>query len=181
MLDHLRRQHDLLVDRIERLQAVVAAVAKTMEARSMGISLDPEELFEVFGAHDPTQHAAEAEERWGDTDAYRESQRRTSAYRKADWLRLKAVSAEIEQGFAGAMAEGAGPGSERAMDLAEAHRRHIDHAYYPLSHELQIGLAELYVADPRFTAHYDDIAPGLARFVHDAIQANAARHAAPGT
>ena len=31
-------------------------------------------------------------------------------------------------------------------------------------------------ADPRFTKTYEDIAPGLTRYVHDAILANADRH-----
>ena len=46
----------------------------------MGINLDPDEMPEVFGDSDSTEHAQEAEDRWGDTDAYRESHRRTSAY-----------------------------------------------------------------------------------------------------
>ena len=45
----------------------------------MGINLTPEERFEVFGDFNPDEHAAEVEERWGDTDAYRESQRRVGA------------------------------------------------------------------------------------------------------
>jgi hypothetical protein len=62
------------------------------------------------------------------------------------------------------------------MDAAEAHRRQIDTAFYPCSHEMHTGLAEMYVADPRFSATYEAIAPGMARYVHDAILANAARH-----
>ncbi len=73
--EHLRRQHRLLRERLERTQAMVAAVEKEMEARQMGISLTPEERFEVFGEHDPAQYEAEVEERWGDTDAYTESKR----------------------------------------------------------------------------------------------------------
>ncbi len=38
------------------------------------------------------------------------------------------------------------------------------------------GLADMYLADPRFTKTYDDRAPGLAQYVHDAIHANADRH-----
>ena len=57
--------------------AMVEAVEKAMEADKMGISLTPEERFEVFGDNDPAQYADEAEQRWGDTDAYQESHRRT--------------------------------------------------------------------------------------------------------
>ena len=35
------------------------------------------------------------------------------------------------------------------------------------------NLAEMYVADPRFAASYDKVAPGLASYVHDAVLANA--------
>jgi MerR family transcriptional regulator, thiopeptide resistance regulator len=37
------------------------------------------------------------------------------------------------------------------------------------------GLGEMYVADPRFTAHYEQQAPGLAQYVRDALVANADR------
>lgn len=67
---HLRRQHELLTARIERLQKMAAAVEHAMEARTMGINLTPEEKFEVFGDKDPEAHAEEAERRWGGTEAY---------------------------------------------------------------------------------------------------------------
>ena len=58
--EHLRRQHRLLLDRVERTRAMVAAVEKEMEAMDMGISLTPEERFEVFGEHDPAQYVSTA-------------------------------------------------------------------------------------------------------------------------
>ncbi len=79
-LDHLRRQQSLLSARIARLQSVAARVHRAVEARSMGIELDPHELREVFGDEDPTQHAEEVRERWGHTDAYAQSHARTSSY-----------------------------------------------------------------------------------------------------
>jgi len=174
-LEHLRRQHRLLTERIDRLQLMVAAVELTMEAQQMGISLTPEERFEVFGDFDPAEHASEAEERWGDTDTYRESMRRTSRYTKADWLRIKAESESIETRLAAALAAGVAADSAEAMDLAEEHRQHIAGSYYDCPPSMHRGLADMYVEDPRFTAHYEDVAPGLAAYVRDAIHANAAR------
>ena len=141
----------------------------------MGISLTPEERFEVFGDTDPTQHAAEAAQRWGDTDAYRESSRRTSRYTKADWQRIMAEGKNIETRLAAALAAGLASDSAMAMDLAEEHRRHISGSYYDCPLEMHRSLADMYVQDPRFTAHYEEVAPGLATYVRDAIQANAAR------
>lgn len=62
------------------------------------------------------------------------------------------------------------------MDVAEAHRRHIDRWFYPCPHRMHRGLGDLYVGDPRFAANYERLAPGLATYVRDAIHANAARH-----
>ncbi|MCA6092302.1 MerR family transcriptional regulator [Streptomyces sp. SCA3-4] len=173
---HLLRQHELLAERIGRLQRMAAAVEHAMEARKMGISLTPEEKFEVFGDFDPDAHAAEAEQRWGGTDAYAESKRRTSSYTKEDWLRIKERADGLNARIAALMESGAAPESEEAMDLAEEHRRQIGEHYYACSYEMHTGLGEMYVADERFTATYEAIRPGMASYLRDAILANAVRN-----
>jgi DNA-binding transcriptional MerR regulator len=173
---HLRRQHRLLRERIDRTQAMVAAVEKEMEAQQMGISLTPEERFEVFGDGFSEEYQAEAEERWGDTEAWAQSQRRTAAYTKEDWLRIKAEGDDLERRFATALADGVPADSERAMDVAEAHRQHIGRWFYDCPPAMHAGLGRMYVEDERFTAHYEQVAPGLAQYVSTAVQANAARH-----
>jgi MerR family transcriptional regulator, thiopeptide resistance regulator len=175
---HLRRQLGLLRERLERTRAMVAAVEKEMEAQTMGIALTPEERFEVFGEHDPAQYDAEAEERWGRTDAYPESQRRTASYRKEDWLRVKADGEDVERRFAEALRSGVPADSEQAMDLAEEHRQQISRNFYDCPPEMHAGLGRMYVEDERFTAHYEQLAPGLAQYVSTAVQANAARRSA---
>jgi DNA-binding transcriptional MerR regulator len=175
---HLRRQLALLRDRLDRTRAMVAAVEKEMEARTMGISLTPEERFEVFGDNDPSQYDTEVEERWGETDAYKESRRRTTSYTKDDWLRIKAEGADVERRFAEALRSGVPADSEQAMDVAEEHRQHISRWFYDCPPEMHAGLGRMYVEDERFTAHYEEIAPGLAQYVSTAVQANAARRAA---
>jgi DNA-binding transcriptional MerR regulator len=173
--EHLRRQHRLLRDRLERTSAMVAAVEKELEARAMGIALTPEERFEVFGEHDPAQYEAEVQERWGETEAYAQSKRRTAAYSKDDWLQILAEGERIERGLAEAMQSGVPADSEQAMDLAEEHRQQISRSFYDCPPEMHAGLGRMYVEDERFTAHYEQIAPGLAQYVSTAVQANAAR------
>jgi DNA-binding transcriptional MerR regulator len=175
---HLRRQHRLLRDRLERTQAMVAAVEKEMEARQMGISLTPEERFEVFGDGFSEEYAAEAEERWGDTEAWAQSQRRTAAYTKEDWVRIKEEGDDVERRFAEALEAGVPADSERAMDMAEEHRQHITRWFYDCPPGMHAGIGRMYVEDERFTAHYEQRAPGLAQYVSTAVQANAARRGA---
>ena len=175
---HLRRQHDLLTARIEKLQKMAEAVEHAMEARTMGINLTPEEKFEVFGDTDPEQYAEESERRWGTSEAYRESQRRAASYTKEDWLRIKREGEELTARLAAAMESGAAPDSPEAMDLAEEHRGWISGNHYECSYEIHRGLAEMYVADERFTATIDATKPGLAAYLRLAILANAARRTA---
>jgi MerR family transcriptional regulator, thiopeptide resistance regulator len=172
---HLRRQHHLLKERTKRLQAMVEAVEHIMEVEKMGISLTPEERFEVFGDWSPEDYAEEAEERWGDSDAYVQSQRRTAAYTKDDWLRIKAEGANLDERFAAALRDGASSDSAEAMELAEEHRQQITKHFYDCSFQIHKGLGEMYVADPRFRDRYEEIAPGLAQYVRAAILANADR------
>jgi DNA-binding transcriptional MerR regulator len=177
---HLRRQRSLLTERIERLNAMVDAIDYEMEARTMDIPLTPEERLEVFGEFRPEDYAEEAEERWGGTEAYKESQRRVSSYTKEDWLRLKAEEEEIRARLAAALDAGLAPESEEAMSAAEAHRQHISRWFYECSFEIHRGLTEMYVSDERFRSNYDATAPGLAAFIRDAAHANASR-AEPGS
>ncbi len=171
--DYLRRQHRLLRARRARTEQLIAAIEHEMEVREMGLSLTPEEQFEVFGTDKLAEYGREAEERWGYTEAFEESQRRTAAYTKDDWIEIKRQADANVAEFAAALKDGVPPASETAMDLAEAHRRHISQWFYDCSDQQHRGLADMYIADSRFTRTYDEVAPGLAQYVHDAIVANA--------
>jgi DNA-binding transcriptional MerR regulator len=175
---HLRRQHALVRQRVARLQSMLAHIEKAMEAQQMGISLTPDEQFEVFGENWlGDEYAAEAEQRWGDTEAWAQSQRRTAQFTKDDWIALKAEGDALEAEFAQLLRAGVPASDDRAMDLAERHRAGIAH-FYDCPYAMHRGLGDMYLADPRFTAHYDDRAAGLAQYVHDAIHANADRQEA---
>lgn len=172
---HLERQRLLLLERIATLRRMVVAIDTELEAHRMGTSLTPQDKAELFGDFDPDAHDEEARRRWADTGAYAESRRRTSGYGKADWSRVQAEGAAIEHGLAGLLAHDMPATAEAAMDLAEQHRQHITRSFYDCSYEMHRGLADMYLADERFTAHYEAIAPGLTAFVAAAVHANADR------
>ena len=141
----------------------------------MGVQLTPEEKFEVFGADYQESWETEAEQNYGGTDAWKESQRRTGGYTKADWDEIKAEGDALNQRLAAALTAGLAPDSDPAMDLAEVHRQQIAERFYDCTYEIHRCLAGMFVADPRFTAIYEQVAPGLAQWLHDAIVANADR------
>ncbi|WP_308221807.1 MerR family transcriptional regulator [Gordonia sp. C13] len=175
-LHQLRAQHELLTDRIDHLHRMVAAVEEMMMSKKQGIQLSAAEQREIFGDDWlGEEYAAEAEERWGETDAWQESRKRVARFSKEDWRQIKADADDLERRLADAMLRGLTPGSAEADALAEEHRAQIGR-FYDCTHEMHVGLADMYVADPRFTAHYDEQAPGLAVYLREVIRANAEKH-----
>jgi DNA-binding transcriptional MerR regulator len=167
----LRAHRERLVAQLDETRALVATLDRLLAG---GDVVKSEDLFDGF---EPEAHEEEARRRWGQTEAYRESKRRTSRYGPEDWKRMKAEVGAVEAELAACLAAGEPADGVRAMDAAEAHRAHVDRWFYPCSSAMHVGLGEMYVADPRFTAHYDERAPGLAAYVRDAIVANAVRSA----
>lgn len=172
---HLDRQHALLAERLAQLTAMVAAIEKEREALIMGTPLTPEEKLEIFGKDYDPSWEGEAEQRWGGTQAWQQSAARSRNRSKADWQRLKDEGDAFGADLAAAFTTGASADSMLAMALAERHRGMIAQ-HYDCSYAMHRQLADMYLADPRFTKNYEDLAPGLAQWVHDAIHANADRH-----
>ena len=135
----LLAQRELLARKAEQTRSMLGAIDVALAAIEKGMTMDRTEMFEAFGDFDPTQYEDEVKERWGETDAYRESARRTGRYSKEDWKRLRAESEAIEAGLARCWRAANPASSEAAMDLAERHRLHIDRWFYPCSHQMQRG------------------------------------------
>lgn len=171
----LRVQRQMLGEKAVRLQALVDAVDAAIARLESEEPMQESEMKKMFDGFDPAQYEAEAEQRWGDTDAYKESKRRAARYTKADWQEIKREGEAIFAALAAVMAAGKPPDDPEATAAAEAHRQHIERWFYPCPPAMHRGLGRLYVDDPRFTANIDRAAPGLAEFAAAAFAANAAR------
>lgn len=175
-VEHLREQRVLLDRRIAHLTAMAQAVDTVIEEKTMGTDLTPEQQRAIWG-DDWTgeKYEDEARERWGNTDAWAQSKERTAAMTAADWRAAKADTDRLESDLAEAMLRGVTPDSAEAGALAERHRASIDR-YYDCDHAMHVCVASMYTADDRFRAHYDARADGLAEWLVEVVNANAARH-----
>ncbi|MBS2536789.1 MerR family transcriptional regulator [Catenulispora sp. NF23] len=180
--DHLRRQRELIEQRVSRFRAMLALIDKELAARAAGIALTPAERRTVFGEgrflDRLMDHAEQTRQQWGDTPEHAERQRRTARYGEQDWLRLRTELAAINQALADAMAWGVPATDPAAMELAEQLRLHTDQWFHDCGYESHRELAEHYRANRRSGRNYDEMVPGLSRYVHDAIVANCERAAA---
>lgn len=170
----LRQQRKLLQQQTERVNRMIAAVDDAIDAHDRGATMSDDAMFAVFG-EDQRERQREAQQRWGDTDAWAQTRQRTTSYTRRDWQDVKAESETIMQRIADVYRSGAPADSDAAMDAVEAHRRQISERFYDCSHDMHMALADMYVADPRFTATYEALASGLTGWVRDAIHANAQR------
>jgi len=149
------------------IRAIDAALA-VLEERNT-------DMTEIFGGFDPARYEEEARERWGNTEAYKESRKRTKRYTREDWKTIQAEQAAIYSDAFVAMKGGKEPADPEVMAVAERHRLSIDRWYYPCSREAHRGLASLYESDSRFAESIDSHGEGLTPFIVAAIRANASQ------
>ena len=161
--------------RRRRLDALIASVQKTLAGMEGDGSVKDEDRFEAFkrGLVEEYERAfgEEARERWGD-EAVRASNAKVMGMDKADWDETQELESRMKEALLAAMGQG-NPAGEETLRAADLHRQWLcrfwqDGAY---SKEAHRELAEAYVADERFRAYYDALAPGAAEFLRDAIRA----------
>jgi DNA-binding transcriptional MerR regulator len=173
----LRKQRAELEARAQRAAQMIRAVDQALaalEANSGGDSMRPQNWFEGF---EPSKYEEEAKQRWGDTEAYRISAERAQRYTPEDWRRIRDEQSAIYEDLAAAMRAGRAAHDPVSMDIAERARLCIERWFYPCSHAMHCGLADLYENDPRFAANIDKYGDGLTAFLSAAIRSNAERHA----
>jgi len=167
----LRSARVRMAERIGRLEEIVAGIDRAIWAHEKGITMSAKEKLSVFGDFDPAEHAAEAEERWGSSTAYRESVQRTASYTSDDWAAIMAEAGEIHARAATLASQGAASTDPEATELVETHRDHISNRFYDCTPEIHQGLGEMYVTDVRFAENIDTAGPGAATFLAEAIAA----------
>lgn len=158
----LAKHREVLLAKRARIDAMLSAL--DVAQRLQGAAMTNEDVKGLFDGY-----AEEARERWGETDTFKESARRTKHYGKTEWESIRREADGLYARFAELMRESAPPSDPRVRGVVEAHRAHIDRWFYPCSPEMHGRLAALYVGDPRFAANFEQVAAGLAQFIHDAI------------
>jgi hypothetical protein len=121
-----------------------------------------------FTPHNP--HEDEARERWGHTDAWKQSQERVKKMSKEDFAKIGQEGDALLKKIAALAAKNADPASPEVQILIAQHYANLRHFYEP-NLEMYRGLADMYVADARFTATFDKYRPGLALFLQKAMHA----------
>ena len=115
------------------------------------------------------KYTAEARERWGDTEAYREYEQKTNGYTKEKWAEANDGLMAIFAEFAEYKNSGTGADSAEAQALVAKLQAHITANYYTCSNEILASLGQMYVCDERFKKNIDKYGEGTAEFASEAI------------
>ena len=111
----------------------------------------------------------EARERWGNTDAYREHEKKTKNYTKEKWAEVNEGLMAIFAEFAACKNSGARADSAEAQALVAKLQAHITANYYTCTDEILAGLGKMYISDERFKKKIDKYGEGTAEFASKAI------------
>ena len=170
----LEAHRSALQAQIQRLERLIAAVEQTIDHLEGNRPMSDAQLFDVFNEEQQAADEQEAMQRY-DPAVVRASYRRWNRYTAAEKQRIGEEGNAVYRAFLDAMPQG--PESAAAQACVEAWRSHMEYFWSPNDEQL-LGIAAGYVQDPRFRANFDRIHPGLAEFVHAAVQEYMARRRA---
>ena len=156
----LTEQKHLLTLKKERLERLISAI----DGAEKG-----ENVMKAFDNSEFEKYKAEAQEKWGKTDAYNEHTKKTKDYSEDKWHSLAVQMDCIMADFASCMKNGNSPDSDEAQRLVEDLQNHITENYYLCTNEILASLGQMYVSDDRFRHNVDNHADGTAEFICRAI------------
>ncbi len=162
----LKNHRRMLVMERDRLDGLIRLADRTLKGENV-MSFEEFDRSEIEETR--KKYEKEAKERWGSTDAYRESERRTSAYTKNDWERIHAEAEKLYRAFA--ENSGKQPDDPAVQQLVKEWQAFITRNFYQCTDEILAGLGEMYSGDLRFRENIDKYGSELAAFMSRAIAA----------
>ncbi len=165
----LRTHRNEITKKKKRIDDLLKTIDKTILRITKNKHMNDDQLFDSLIKKHEKEYAKEAKDRWGSTEACKESQRRVSRMSKDELKKVLQKQGEISKEIAECMKEGLGVKSQKVQELVKRHYNWLKNFYDP-SPEIYLGLAKMYVDDPRFKKNYEDIEAGLAQYLSNAME-----------
>lgn len=160
-----------LLAKRKQLDLLIANVEKTIKATKGETTMSDQEKFEGFVQKmvddNEKQYGEEIRAKYGD-DAVDRSNAKVKGMSQEQYAEIEKLSAQLHETLKAAFEQG-DPASELAQKACELHKQWLCFYWDHYSKEAHMGVTQMYVDDPRFTAYYDKIAPGCATFLRDAV------------
>ncbi len=163
-----------LLNKKEQIEALIQNVENTIRSQKEKTIMADSKKFEGFKQKlindNEAKYGKELRERFGD-DAIDASNDKVKKMSTGNWERAQVLENQIFETLKEAFESG-DPSSDKAQAACDLHRQWLcmfwkDSTYSGAAHA---ALADGYVSDERFTAYYDKIGEGAAKFFRDAIK-----------
>ncbi|HSA84370.1 MAG TPA: MerR family transcriptional regulator, partial [Patescibacteria group bacterium] len=164
----MQDQRKMLQLKKDRIDMLLATIEKTIRSRKGSTKMKNDDLYGGFTKKQMEEYKEEARKRWGDTDAFKQSEERTKHWIKADYDRVAKEGALWTHKFEELRDKGFFMDSPEIQEMIGQHYNALRTFYEP-NYEMYRGLGQMYVDDPRFTAYYEKFGKGLALFMRDAM------------
>ncbi|AFA48364.1 MerR family transcriptional regulator [Acetobacterium woodii] len=163
-INSFKKQRHLLMLKRSRLDKLIALLENKIQGE-MTMNFKPFDMKEI--EENKMKYKSEVSERWGNSDAYHQSEQKTNHYSPEVWEAIHNEAEAIYAGFVNNMNKNAA--DLTVQDLVAQWQGHITKYYYECTKEILAGLGLMYSCDERFKTNIDEHAPGLAQFMSDAI------------
>ncbi len=163
----LKGQKQLLILKKQRLERIINAI-ECVEKGEQAMN------FEAFNSSELTSakeaYKAEVKQRWGKTEAFKESEKRTAGYSDENFIKIEQGINSIMAEFAALKSTGVSPSDEAAFEAVEKLKDFITQTQYNCTNAILSCLGDMYVSDERFKKNIDRNGTGTAEFINTAIK-----------
>lgn len=160
--------------RRERLDGLILTVKNAIIEAKGGNKMSDSQKFEAFKRQmvetNEARYGKESREKYGD-EAVDQANANVLSLSPEAYGEWQALGEEILSALPAAVRAGEDPTGPEGQRIAQLHRRWLSFAWTHYTPQAHAGLAQMYVADQRFTDYYDKEQPGCAAFLRDAILA----------
>ncbi len=161
----LENQKKLLIKKRKRIDDLINLVDNRIKGEE-SMSFKEFDMTEIENAK--KKYAKEVKERFGNSDAYKESEKKCNGYSKNQWKEIDKECKDIFKAFASNMDKRVD--SEEVQDLVKRWQKLITLRFYNCTNEILKGLGIMYVKDERFKENIDKNGEGTAEFISKAIE-----------
>lgn len=167
----LKEHREKLLEKRAKLDALIHNVDKSIKYTERKISMTDKEKFEGFKQKivddNENEYGKEIREKYGE-DTVNASHAKVKGMSEEQFVKVQKLEEQLFINLKAAM-ETKNPAGEAAQKAADFHKQWLCFYWDRYSKEAHAGLAEMYVADERFTAYYDKVQSGATEFLRDAI------------
>ncbi|PGL72149.1 MerR family transcriptional regulator [Bacillus sp. AFS055030] len=167
----LKEHREQLLDKRKQLDLLISNVEKSIAQTEGRMKMSNKEKFEGFKKdmieENEKKYGKEVRGKYGD-EAINKANQKVMNMTEEEHKEVTRLADELAKTLAEAVKTG-DPSSEIAQKAADLHKQWLTFYWDQYSKEAHAGLAQMYVDDERFKAHYDKEQHGTAEFLRDAI------------